>query len=97
MKKVKFPTVVGQETVAINDLKILIYTYFWLNCNRELFIIMMNVNRNSHTLVYTFITYLSFSIIIILKRLVHYDWGAPCQERRWGVGELEGSYYGERY
>ena len=67
MKKVKFPTVVGQETVAINDLKFSIYMYFWLNFNKELFIILMNVNRNYHSLVNIFITSPSFSSLVFNK------------------------------
>ena len=46
---------------------------FWLNRNREFIIILMNANRNFHSLVYTFITPPSFPLIVILKQHINFD------------------------
>ena len=62
---------VGQEMAAINDLQIPMYMHFWFNCNTQFSIFLMNVNRNSYSLVYSFITYTSFYLIVSLKQRIN--------------------------
>ena len=95
-QKLQFMTVVCQEMVSINDLKIPMYMYFWLNCNIKLFICLMNVNMISYSLMYNFITWRNYwlggisikevDVGVKLRILISGEWGKGSRHS----GDIEG-------